>query len=145
MEDQVEVPLEKAWEWAKPIGNQLSAMSQIRAIEEKSDLEARIEVDLGLRVLPKQIVEAESKTVEVNEEEKYTRSITKGEIFDAETFIKLESISENETKVSFYIKGEFKGWTGRMLERAMKAMVQRRLDEALGEYCWRMEQQIKRG
>lgn len=141
-EKTIPVPIEIVWDWSKDIRNIVSVIPQIKIMEEISDRKLRVrgEIFRGSSLLPDELLIGESETIEVNETEKYTRSVTEGEIYQVETFLRCEKATENETRVKLKTKGKLKGFSGKILEKFIflpgisKIALPRKIDEILGNW-----------
>ncbi len=116
----VDVPLDEVWDWVKELENIAAVIPRVEILEIISEREARVRAYplpefLPISV-PDEIASAKATTVEVNESEKYTRTITEGEIFRLETYLDCEEVSENESKLYMKAEGGLKGTAGSALE-----------------------------
>lgn len=116
----INIPLEEVWEWVKNLENITSIIPRVEIIGKIDDnhLEVRGDV-LPFFDLPEEIAVGEAETVEVNDSEKYTRTITEGEVFKMETFLQCEEKGENETRIYMSADGELKGKAGTALEKIL--------------------------
>ncbi len=116
----VDVPAQEVWEWVKELENIVSVIPRVEIIEMRDEREgeARGHVlpDFLPFSLPEELNVGEAKTVEVNESEMYTRTVTEGEVFRLETYLECEKVSENETRLYMRAEGELRGTTGTLLE-----------------------------
>ncbi len=114
----IDVPLEEVWEWVKNLENITSIIPRVEIIEKIDDNHLKVRGDvLPFFDLPEEIAVGEAETVEVNDSEKYTRTITEGEAFKIETFLQCEKEGENETRIYMSADGELKGKAGTALEK----------------------------
>lgn len=134
----IDVPLEEVWEWAKDLENITSVIPRVEIKEKISEKEVIVRgVVLPVIDLPEQMTTGKARTIEVNESEKYTRTVTEGEIFEIETFFQCEESGENETKIYMEAKGNLKGFSGKLLEKILflpittKIVSSARVDEIL--------------
>lgn len=120
-EKKIKAPLEVIWNWVKDLENILSVIPRVEIIKMEGERKALVRGVLfrGILNLPDEIIAGETKTVEINEDEKYTRSVTESEIFKVETFLKCEKLSENKTNVQMKFEGGFKGLAGGLLEKIL--------------------------
>jgi|GEM_PF-2031470 len=114
----LDVPLDYVWEWIKDLENIVSKIPKVEIIEKLGDSKLKVRGNfLPLFNLPGEMNVAEAETVEVNEREKYTRTITKNEIFEMRTRLECEEVNDDETRIFMEVEADLEGSSGDVVER----------------------------
>ncbi len=150
-EKKLDVPVDVVWNWVKKLENITSLIPRVEIVEKITEKKAKVKGNV-FRILnpPEEIIVGEAETVETNEEEKYTRSITEGRIFRIETFLKCGENKENQTKIQMKAKAELKGFAGTLLEKIIfipiisDAILTNQIDEILNELGRRLEKYMRK-
>ncbi len=150
-EKELDVPIDEVWDWVKKLENIVSLIPRVKIVEMRDERKAKVQ-GLLFRFLnpPEEITMGEAETVEVNEKEKYTRSITEGKIFKIETCLKCEKMGESKTKIEMSLRGELKGLAGTLLEKILffpfisDAVLSARIEEILDKLGNRLEKYMRK-
>lgn len=133
-EKTIDVPLENVWELFKDLENITSLFPGLEIIEKIDDNELLVSGEsLPFLDLLEEVNEGEMETVEVNDSERYTRTIIKGESFEIEIFLQCEEKEENKTKIYLKIEGELKEKEGETPSVRINEILQN-LEENIKEY-----------
>lgn len=119
-EREVDVPVDEVWDWVKELKNIVSVIPRVELFEMVNDRKAKVRGYIFPEIIPLTIPEeiggGIAETVEVDESEKYTRTITENEVFQLETYLECDEMEEGVTEIFMEVKGELKGLSGTILE-----------------------------
>lgn len=143
--DVINIPIDRVWQWVKDFENIVSVIPRVVLLEMKGSRVGLVKGVLFPEVLPitlpEEIAVAEADMVEVNEPEKYTRTITQNDVIKIESFLECENLSENKTELHMAAKISLKGKSGDMLERLVsftpfvKLVTGTKIEEILDNLC----------
>ncbi len=149
-EKKIDIPIDEVWEWIKNPENIDSALPIVEIIDKTEEGRIlRTTLLDGSLSMPEEITTGKSRQVEVDEAEKYAKSVIEGEIWTVEASTKCEEISENETKIYFKGRGGFKGLAGSLLEKMLfftpfsNIALEGQIEEVMDEFARKIRKHMR--